>query len=168
MPGAPKPAVAAPSEATPAAAARAGAEPAGDTPAGAPLATDASQEYPSPAAPPPPRSTSCGVERPPVGLEEQVWQELRQLYNPEIPVNIVELGLIYAMRTAPLPDGGNRVEVLMTVTSPACGMSEMLRTEADARLRGLAGVREVEVAITFEPPWTPELMSEEARLLLNF
>jgi metal-sulfur cluster biosynthetic enzyme len=100
-------------------------------------------------------------------LEALVWRELGELYDPEIPVSVVELGLIYAMRTAPLPGGGNRVEVLMTVTSPACGMSEVLRTEADARLRRLPNVSEVEVAVTFDPPWTPELMSEEARLLLN-
>lgn len=100
-------------------------------------------------------------------LEALVWQELRELYDPEIPVNIVDLGLIYAMQTAPLPEGGHRVEVLMTVTSPACGMSEVLRTEADARIRKLPDVREVEVAVTFDPPWTPELMTEDARLLLN-
>jgi metal-sulfur cluster biosynthetic enzyme len=100
-------------------------------------------------------------------LEGLVWNELRELYDPEIPVNIVDLGLIYDMRTAPLPDGGHRVEVLMTVTSPACGMSEVLRTEADARIRKLPDVLEVEVAVTFDPPWTPELMTEDARLLLN-
>ena len=100
-------------------------------------------------------------------LERLVWQELRECYDPEIPVNIVDLGLIYAMRSEPLPQGGHRVEVLMTVTSPACGMSEILRTEADARIRKLTGVAEVEVAITFDPPWTPELMTEDARLLMN-
>jgi metal-sulfur cluster biosynthetic enzyme len=100
-------------------------------------------------------------------LEGLVWQELREIYDPEIPVNIVDLGLVYAMQTAPLPEGGHRVEVLMTVTSPACGMSEVLRTEADARLRKLPEVREVEVAVTFDPPWSPELMTEDARLLLN-
>jgi len=100
-------------------------------------------------------------------LEGLVWQELRECYDPEIPVNIVELGLVYAMRTEPLPSGGHRVEVLMTVTSPACGMSEILRTDADTRIRKLAGVAEVEVAITFDPPWSPELMSEDARMMLN-
>ena len=100
-------------------------------------------------------------------LERLVWQELRECYDPEIPVNIVDLGLVYAMRSEPLPQGGHRVEVLMTVTSPACGMSEILRSEADARIRKLTGVAEVEVAITFDPPWTPELMTEDARLLLN-
>jgi metal-sulfur cluster biosynthetic enzyme len=100
-------------------------------------------------------------------LERLVWQELRECYDPEIPVNIVELGLIYALRSEPLPEGGHRIEVLMTVTSPACGMSEILRSEADDRIRKLAGVRQVEVAITFDPPWTPELMSEDARMMLN-
>jgi metal-sulfur cluster biosynthetic enzyme len=100
-------------------------------------------------------------------LEGLVWNELRELFDPEIPVNIVDLGLIYDMHAAPVADGGHRVEVLMTVTSPACGMSEVLRAEADARIRSLPGVHEVEVAVTFDPPWTPELMTEDARLLLN-
>jgi len=100
-------------------------------------------------------------------LEKLVWQELRECYDPEIPVNIVDLGLVYAMRSEPLPSGGHRVEVLMTVTSPACGMSEILRTEADERIRKLPEVKEVEVAITFDPPWTPELMTEDARMMLN-
>lgn len=115
------------------------------------------------APPPAPGTKAASTEE----LEKGVWNELRQCYDPEIPVNIVELGLVYAMRTEALPGGGHRVEVLMTVTSPACGMSEILRDEAEARLRRLAGVREVAVAITFDPPWTPELMSAEARMLLN-
>lgn len=101
-------------------------------------------------------------------LEGLVWQELRACYDPEIPVNIVELGLVYAMRCESLPEGGHRVHVLMTVTSPACGMSEILRGEAEARIRKLPDVRQVEVAVTFDPPWTPDLMSEDARLLLNY
>ena len=91
----------------------------------------------------------------------------KNVFDPEIGLNIVDLGLVYAMRSEPLPQGGHRVEVLMTVTSPACGMSEILRTEADARIRKLTGVAEVEVAITFDPPWTPGLMTEDARLLMN-
>jgi metal-sulfur cluster biosynthetic enzyme len=100
-------------------------------------------------------------------LERQVWDELRQCFDPELPVNVVDLGLIYAVRSEPLPAGGHRVEVLMTVTAPACGMSEILRTEAEERIVKLPGVLEVAVAITFDPPWTPELMSEDARALLN-
>ena len=100
-------------------------------------------------------------------LDRLVWQELRECYDPEIPVNIVDLGLVYAMKSEALPEGGHRVEVLMTVTSPACGMSEILRSEAEERIRKLPDVRQVEVAVTFDPPWTPELMTEDARLLLN-
>ena len=118
-------------------------------------------DEPATASPPSPGDDATAT------LERLVWQELRECYDPEIPVNIVDLGLVYAMRSEPLPQGGHRVEVLMTVTSPACGMSEILRSEADARIRKLTGVAEVEVAITFDPPWTPELMTEDARLLMN-
>jgi metal-sulfur cluster biosynthetic enzyme len=100
-------------------------------------------------------------------LEARVWQELRECYDPEIPVNIVDLGLVYTMNLEALAEGGHRVQVLMTVTSPACGMSEILREEAEARIRKLPDVREVEVAVTFDPPWTPERMTEDARMLLN-
>ena len=115
------------------------------------------------APPPAPGTRAASTEE----LEKRVWNELRQCHDPEIPINIVELGLVYAMRTEALPGGGHRVEVLMTVTSPACGMSEILRDEAEARIQRLPGVEEVAVAITFDPPWTPELMSAEARMLLN-
>lgn len=115
------------------------------------------------AAPP----TTAAAEVSTAELDKQVWDELRQCFDPEIPVNIVDLGLIYAMRSEPLPTGGHRVEVLMTVTAPACGMSEILRTDAEERIGKLPGVREMVVAITFDPPWTPELMSEDARALLN-
>ena len=100
-------------------------------------------------------------------LEALIWGELRECYDPEIPVNIVDLGLVYAMHTQALPEEGHRVEVLMTVTSPACGMSEILRNEVEARVRRLPGVHDVEVVVTFDPPWSPELMTENARLLLN-
>jgi metal-sulfur cluster biosynthetic enzyme len=112
-------------------------------------------------------ATTAATDPPGLTLEERVWSELRELYDPEIPLNIVELGLVYAVRAIPLSDGGHRVEVLMTVTSPACGMSEILHGEADARIRRLPFVREVEVTVTFDPPWTPDRMSEDARLALN-
>jgi metal-sulfur cluster biosynthetic enzyme len=118
-------------------------------------------------APTPAAGTAAQVDLSTADLETRVWHELRQCFDPEIPVNIVELGLVYAMRSEPLPAGGHRVEVLMTVTSPGCGMSEILRNEAELRIGNLPGVREVVVAITFDPPWTPERMSDEARLLLN-
>jgi metal-sulfur cluster biosynthetic enzyme len=125
------------------------------------VANSVTQQAPEPGA------TAVVSDTATAQLEQLVWQELRECYDPEIPVNIVELGLVYAMRSEALPEGGHRVEVLMTVTSPACGMSEILRTEADARIRKLPGVAQVEVAITFDPPWTPELMSDDARAVLN-
>jgi metal-sulfur cluster biosynthetic enzyme len=100
-------------------------------------------------------------------LEASVWQELRECYDPEIPVNIVELGLVYEVSTTPLPEGDRRVKVVMTVTSPGCDMSEVLRSDAEERIRKLAGVREVEIEVTFDPPWTPEKMTEDARLILG-
>ncbi len=81
-----------------------------------------------PDPPPDPPSGTTANDAATAPLERLVWQELRECYDPEIPVNIVELGLVYAMRSEPLPEGGHRVEVLMTVTSPACGMSEILRS----------------------------------------
>jgi metal-sulfur cluster biosynthetic enzyme len=116
-----------------------------------------------PSAPPAPPSAEVST----AALERSVWDALKQCFDPEIPVNIVDLGLIYAMRSEPLPAGGHRVEVLMTVTAPACGMSEILRSEAEGRIGKLSGVHEVVVAITFDPPWTPELMTDDARALLN-
>jgi metal-sulfur cluster biosynthetic enzyme len=113
----------------------------------------------------PETAAPADLERP--SLEDRVWSELRQLYDPEIPVNVVELGLIYGVQTSTLPEGGRRVEVIMTVTSPACGMSEFLRADAEARMRRLPNVSEVEVQVVFDPPWSPELMSESARLMLN-
>lgn len=115
----------------------------------------------------PPVASGAEPELSTAELEKRVWDELRECFDPEIPVNIVDLGLIYAMRSEPLPTGGHRVEVLMTVTAPACGMSEILRGDAEERIGRLPGVREVVVAITFDPPWTPELMSADARALLN-
>jgi metal-sulfur cluster biosynthetic enzyme len=112
-----------------------------------------------------PQDKSALAEPSPV--EQRAWSELRQIYDPEIPVNIVELGLLYEVKASALPAGGYRLAVLMTVTSPACGMSEFLCADAEARLRRIPDVREVEVTVTFEPPWTPDKMSESARLLLN-
>ena len=86
--------------------------------------TAAPNPQPAPDPPPDPPSGSTANDAATAQLERLVWQELRECYDPEIPVNIVELGLVYAMRTEPLPEGGHRVEVLMTVTSTACGMSE--------------------------------------------
>ena len=96
-------------------------------------------------------------------LEEKVVDQLRSCYDPEIPVNIFELGLIYDIDVR--PDG--RVGVRMTLTSPMCPVAGSLPGDVEARIRAIPGVNEAKVEITWEPPWGPEMMTEAARLQLN-
>jgi probable FeS assembly SUF system protein SufT len=99
--------------------------------------------------------------------EELVWKQLATCYDPEIPVNIVDLGLIYGCQFSELPEGGHRVDVQMTLTAPGCGMGEILKQDVERKIRSLPGVKEVHVELVFEPFWTPARMSEAARLELN-
>jgi probable FeS assembly SUF system protein SufT len=99
--------------------------------------------------------------------EKNVWQQLRTVYDPEIPVNIVDLGLIYELKSAPLPAGGQRVDIKMTMTAPGCGMGDVLKQDVEARTAAVPGVTEVRVEIVFEPPWSLEKMSEVAKLQLG-
>ncbi len=96
-------------------------------------------------------------------LMDQAVLVLRDLYDPEIPVNIYDLGLIYRLDI----DDRGRVEVLMTLTSPMCPVAESLPPEVEARLAAIPGVREVHVEMTWDPPWDYSQMSEEARLELG-
>jgi len=114
-------------------------------------------------APAGPIDTSVTKEQ----LEELVWEQLRTCYDPEIPVNIAELGLIYGCEITSHPDGGFRVEIKMTLTAPGCGMGDILASEVDVKLRALPGVREVNVELVFEPPWDLSMMPESARLALG-
>ncbi len=98
--------------------------------------------------------------------EEQVRDVLRTIYDPEIPVNVVELGLIYRVELVPAP-GGERVEVDMTLTAPGCGMADVLRRDVEQKLAALPGVAEAAVQVVFDPPWTRDRMSEGARLALG-
>ena len=100
-------------------------------------------------------------------LKEQVWDQLRTCYDPEIPVNIVELGLIYGCEITPHPEGGYVVDVKMTLTAPGCGMGDILAIEVDAKLRALPGVRDVHVELVFDPPWDLSMLPESARLALG-
>jgi probable FeS assembly SUF system protein SufT len=100
-------------------------------------------------------------------IEKQVWQRLKTCYDPEIPVDIVELGLIYSCVLKDHPEGGKRVEVVMTLTAPGCGMSTVLKAEIEEKLSRIHGVREAAVEVTFDPPWNQSLMSEAARLQLG-
>ncbi len=96
-------------------------------------------------------------------LEEQVIDTLRDIYDPEIPVNIYELGLVYEIK---IPDAES-VYVKMTLTSPTCPVAESLPPEVKEKLKEIPGVKSVEVEITWEPPWSPERMSEAAKLQLG-
>jgi probable FeS assembly SUF system protein SufT len=99
--------------------------------------------------------------------EDQVWAALRTCYDPEIPVNIVDLGLIYDLRLAALPEGGNRVEVTMTLTAPGCGMGPVIAQDAREKILALPGVREAAVEVVWDPPWHPSMISAEGRRLLG-
>jgi probable FeS assembly SUF system protein SufT len=102
----------------------------------------------------------------PVG-EALVWDQLRTVYDPEIPVNIVELGLVYDLKIEPLATGGSRVSIQMTLTAPGCGMGQVIAMDAKAKIEGIPGVAEADVQVVFDPPWNPEMMSEAARLELG-
>ena len=99
-------------------------------------------------------------------LEQSVWQSLKTCYDPEIPVNIVDLGLIYDMHVDTLTDGA-RVEVKMTLTAQGCGMGTSIAADARNKILDLPGVVEADVQVVWEPPWTPEKISPEGRALLG-
>jgi probable FeS assembly SUF system protein SufT len=100
-------------------------------------------------------------------LQAEVWQALKTCYDPEIPVNIVDLGLIYDMQILPLPEGASRVEVKMTLTAQGCGMGASIAADAQNKLLDLPGVREADVQVVWDPVWTPEKISPEGRTLLG-
>ncbi|HKF48905.1 MAG TPA: putative Fe-S cluster assembly protein SufT [Terracidiphilus sp.] len=100
--------------------------------------------------------------------EEMVWSVLRTVYDPELPVNVVDLGLIYSCAIAPRPEGGKSIAVRMAMTSPGCGMSNVLKSDVERKLSQLPEVEEARVEVVFDPPWSPDRMTEEARLQLGF
>jgi probable FeS assembly SUF system protein SufT len=99
--------------------------------------------------------------------EKNVWERLKTVYDPEIPVNVVDLGLIYELKSQPLQEGGHHVDIKMTMTAPGCGMGEVLKRDVEQQAASVPGVKEVRVEIVFEPQWSLEKMSEAARLQLG-
>jgi probable FeS assembly SUF system protein SufT len=97
-------------------------------------------------------------------FEALVWEQLRTIYDPEIPINIVELGLVYECSIQRLPSGERTVFLRMTVTAPGCGMGEILLEEARQKIAMIPTVADVRVELVFDPPWTREMMSEAAQL----
>jgi probable FeS assembly SUF system protein SufT len=99
--------------------------------------------------------------------DDSVWAVLKHVYDPEIPVNIVDLGLVYDLRIDPLPDGQSRVEVRMTLTAPGCGMGQTIAMDARQRIENLPGVASADVQVVWEPPWNPHMISPEGRAKLG-
>ncbi len=100
-------------------------------------------------------------------IEKLVWNQLKTCFDPEISVNIVELGLVYRCEVTPLAEGGNKVEVRFTLTAPGCGMGEVLRKDIESKLRSVPGVIETNIQVVLDPPWNASLMSEAAKLQLG-
>ena len=101
------------------------------------------------------------------GLAAGIWESLKTCYDPEIPVNIVDLGLIYDMQILPLTDGTSRIEVKMTLTAQGCGMGTSIAADARSKIMELPGVSEADVMVVWEPPWSAEKISPEGRTLLG-
>lgn len=99
--------------------------------------------------------------------EDLVWMKLKTIYDPEIPVNIADLGLIYACNVILLDDDTYKVIVEMTLTAPGCGMGEVLKQDVENRSKEVPGVSSVLVDLVFDPPWEMTMMTEEARLELG-
>jgi probable FeS assembly SUF system protein SufT len=100
-------------------------------------------------------------------LESQVWDALRSCYDPEIPVNIVDLGLVYDLRIGDAPTGGKTVAVKMTLTAQGCGMGTVIAGDAEEKIAALPGVDDARVEIVWDPPWNPRMISAEGRAKLG-
>jgi probable FeS assembly SUF system protein SufT len=105
----------------------------------------------------PPNATASDVR-------DLAWKQLRSCYDPEIPINIVDLGLVYECNVQDNTDGTRSVQVQMTLTAPGCGMGDVLVQDARAKLVTIPTVRDVDVTLVFDPPWDRSMMSEAARL----
>ena len=100
-------------------------------------------------------------------IDQQVWEALKTCFDPEIPVNIVDLGLVYDMRVSDLGGDGKKVEVKMTLTAQGCGMGGYISQDARQKLLELPGVDEADVEVVWDPPWSPQMISPEGRQLLG-
>lgn len=99
-----------------------------------------------------------------LALKEDVVRAIKQVYDPEIPVDVYELGLIYEINILPV----NNVEIVMTLTSPSCPAAESIPSEIEMNVKAVEGVNDVNIELTFDPPYATDMMSEEAKLELGF
>jgi probable FeS assembly SUF system protein SufT len=118
-----------------------------------------------------PRETNGAVAAPPgtTGAvdDKAVWDQLRQVYDPEIPVNIVDLGLVYDCKLVDRAEGGTKVEVKMTLTAPGCGMGPAIAADAQSKIISIEGVDEAQVDLVWDPPWNQNMISEAGRMKLG-
>lgn len=116
---------------------------------------------PAPAAAAKPAGAAAPVE------EQRIWETLKTCFDPEIPVNIVDLGLVYDLHVETLASGNSRVLVKMTLTAPGCGMGPVIAEDARARIAALPGVESAKVHIVWDPAWTPQMISDDGRKVLG-
>lgn len=96
-----------------------------------------------------------------------VWAQLKTVYDPEIPVNVVDLGLVYECRTIAVPEEGYKVKIRMTLTAPGCGMGDVLKADAQSKIMSVPSVKDVDVELVLDPPWNQSMMTEEAMFELG-
>ncbi|HZD39249.1 MAG TPA: putative Fe-S cluster assembly protein SufT [Terriglobales bacterium] len=101
------------------------------------------------------------------GVEKRVWDQLRSCFDPEIPVNIVDLGLIYHCAVTPLSGGGHKALVRFTLTAQGCGMGQFLKADIEKKLLSISGVKDVDVELVWEPPWNQSMISDSAKQQLG-
>ena len=115
-----------------------------------------------------PKASSEKAAHPPGEVaEEAVWDQLRTVYDPEIPVNIVDLGLVYDCQVTNSPGGETQVEVKMTLTAPGCGMGPAIAQDARLKILTIPGVDEANVELVWDPPWSQEMISEAGKMKLG-
>jgi probable FeS assembly SUF system protein SufT len=112
----------------------------------------------------PPKAIELDDDASDEDVEKLVWQQLRTCFDPEIPINVVELGLVYDCDLERLDDGRRKVNVRMTLTAPGCGMGDILVDDVRTKLEMIPTVAEADVDLVFDPPWNQTMMSEAARL----
>jgi len=100
-------------------------------------------------------------------VENNCWEVMKTVYDPEIPVNIVDLGLVYGCDVSSNDKGGNDVHIKMTLTAPGCGMGPVIQSDVEKSVRALSGVSSVNVEVVLDPPWSREMMSEVAQVQLG-
>ena len=111
-----------------------------------------------------PEALSLDAEADDAEVEKLVWQQLRTCYDPEIPVNVVDLGLVYECTLEKMEDDRRRVKVMMTLTAPGCGMGDILVDDVRNKIESIPTVGEADVELTFDPPWNHSMMSDVAKL----